>query len=352
MLRRLLAVLAALSLLPLVGGDPPGGRDRGAGARRQGPDRSSRPRSRRTGPRSARPSTASRTSPGRPSATSATAAATWPPTPACARCVDTLITGRGERSLWFGQNARYDDQVTLKASNLQVDAFVTDLRNRRVVEKLLDDKVNGPGSEAREMVRGYVAGANRWLQDNKVTDPACKKHAYLADKAEQLGKVTELDLWYGVYMANLLASSGVFVKEIVDATPPSPTDPGVPDAGTCPLKVGRPEPTRSRPRSSRVSAGTRSGPSARTPPRSAGDRTHDQARHDPRQPALPLARPLPLHPAAPDDPRQVRRRRRLAGRLAGGQHRLEQAGRVEPHRLHGVPLHAVRVPARWAPRRT
>ena len=28
------------------------------------------------------------------------------------------------------------------------------------------------------MVRGYVAGANRWLQDNKVTDPACKGDAY------------------------------------------------------------------------------------------------------------------------------------------------------------------------------
>src|SRR5688572_29903138 len=35
--------------------------------------------------------------------------------------VDTLITGRGERSLWFGKDARYDDQVTLEASNLQVD---------------------------------------------------------------------------------------------------------------------------------------------------------------------------------------------------------------------------------------
>jgi len=155
--------------------------------------------------------------------------------------VDTLITGRGERSLWFGQDARYDDQVTLEASNLQVDAFVTDLRNRRVVEKLLGDEVNGPGSEAREMVRGYVAGASRWLEDNTVTDPACKKHAYLADRAKgpgrQLGKVTELDLWYGVYLANLLASSGVFVKEIVDATPPAPTDPGIPDPGDVPVKV-------------------------------------------------------------------------------------------------------------------
>jgi acyl-homoserine-lactone acylase len=105
------------------------------------------------------------------------------------------------------------------------------------VEKLLADKVSGPGDEAKEMVRGYVAGANRWLQDNKVTDPACKRHAYLADGAKGLGEVTELDLWYGVYLANLLASSGVFVKEIVDATPPAPTDPGVPDPGDLPVGV-------------------------------------------------------------------------------------------------------------------
>ena len=142
--------------------------------------------------------------------------------------LDTLITGRGNRSLWFGPDATYDDQVTLQASNLQVDAFVTDLRNRHVVEKLLADKIRGPGPEARAMVEGYVAGANRWLRDNTVKDPECRDAAYLQDKNKGLGKVTALDLWYGVYLANLLASSGVFVKEIVGATPPSATDPGLP----------------------------------------------------------------------------------------------------------------------------
>jgi acyl-homoserine-lactone acylase len=143
--------------------------------------------------------------------------------------LDTLITARGNRSLWFGPDARYDDQVTLQASNLQVDAFVTDLRNRHVVEKLLADKVRGPGRQARAMVEGYVAGANRWLRDHTVKDPECRNAAYLEGLPKGgLGKVTALDLWYGVYLANLLASSGVFVKEIVDAAPPSPTDPGLP----------------------------------------------------------------------------------------------------------------------------
>src|SRR6476469_9708086 len=139
---------------------------------------------------------------------------------------DTLVTARGERSRWFGPTGRYNDQVTLDASNLQVDAFVTDLRNRHVVEKLLRDPVTGPGKPARAMVRGYTAGLNRYLAKvgpQGVTDPACHGAGYLREKA------TPLDLWYGVYLANLLASSGVFVKEIVDANPPSPGDPGIPN---------------------------------------------------------------------------------------------------------------------------
>ncbi|HET8961419.1 penicillin acylase family protein [Nocardioides sp.] len=139
---------------------------------------------------------------------------------------DTLVTGRAQRSRWFGPEARYNDQVTLEASNLQVDAFVQDLHNRRVVEKLLADEDRGPGPEARQMVRGYVAGVNRYLDrvgPSGVGDPECRGAGYLRQDARPI------DLWYGVYLANLLASSGVFVKEIVDADPPSPDDPGIPN---------------------------------------------------------------------------------------------------------------------------
>ncbi|CAN5678799.1 hypothetical protein BH11ACT8_BH11ACT8_21460 [soil metagenome] len=135
---------------------------------------------------------------------------------------DTLVTGRGLRSRWFGPKGHYDDYVTLSASNLQVDTFVGDLHNRRVVEKLLASKA-GPGTQARQIVNGYTAGINRWLRTNTVTDPACKGAGYLRPN------VRSIDLWYGVYLANLLASAGVFVKEIVDADPPSLADPGLPE---------------------------------------------------------------------------------------------------------------------------
>lgn len=143
---------------------------------------------------------------------------------------DTLLTGRGERSRWFGPNGTYNDQVTLDATNLQVDALVTDLHNRRVVEKLLADPVRGPGRQARAMVDGYAAGINRYLDKvgpKGVTDPACHGAAYLRTTARPI------DVWYGVYLANLLASTGVFVPQIVEAAPPLPgaTVPPVPSAG-------------------------------------------------------------------------------------------------------------------------
>lgn len=134
---------------------------------------------------------------------------------------DTLLTARAERSKYLGPDARYDDQVTLDATNLEVDAFVTDLHNRKVVERLLASPA-GPTPKARAMVRGYVAGINRWLRDNEITDPACADAEWISPTA------TALDLWYGVYLANLLASSGVFVKEIVGADPPTLDDPGLP----------------------------------------------------------------------------------------------------------------------------
>ncbi|HYF71833.1 MAG TPA: penicillin acylase family protein, partial [Nocardioides sp.] len=146
---------------------------------------------------------------------------------------DTLVTARGQRSRWFGPDARYNDQVTLEASNLQVDAFVTALHQRRVVERLLRDPVAGPGADAKAMVRGYVAGVNEYLREEKVTDPACRGAGYLRPD------VTALDLWYGVYLANMLASSGVFVKEIVDAAPPTPDDPGLPELPVRAAQVDR-----------------------------------------------------------------------------------------------------------------
>lgn len=138
---------------------------------------------------------------------------------------DTLLTGRGERSRYLGPDARYNDRVTLDATNVQTDAFFTDARKRKVVEKLLADPVRGPGQQTRAMVEGYIKGVNRYLASvggsKGVPDKACRGAAWVRP-------ASTLDLWYGLYAANLLASAGPFIGSIADADPPSLDDTGLP----------------------------------------------------------------------------------------------------------------------------
>jgi acyl-homoserine-lactone acylase len=136
---------------------------------------------------------------------------------------DTVMTARGRRSRYLGPDARYDDQVTLNATNLQADTLFGDIRNRRVVQRLLADRRAGPGAQTRALVRGYAAGVNHYLRRiggaRHVSDPACRGRAWVRPD------VTPMDVWSAIYSANLLASAGVFVPQIADAAPPSLTDP-------------------------------------------------------------------------------------------------------------------------------
>lgn len=151
---------------------------------------------------------------------------------------DVLLTGRGWRSRYLGPEGHYDDGVAMNGTNLQSDALVTDLRNRQVVEKLLAGPA-GPGAEARAMVTGYAAGVNKYLEDiggaDGITDPACQGADYIKPD------ITAMDVWYGVYLANIIASTGNFLKEIVGATPPSLKDPGLPSLATFGIVPPEPE---------------------------------------------------------------------------------------------------------------
>ena len=69
---------------------------------------------------------------------------------------DTVLTARGLRSRYLGPDRRYDDGVTLDATNLQTDTLFTDIRNRGVVRRLLTDPKAGPGRQTRALVRGYA----------------------------------------------------------------------------------------------------------------------------------------------------------------------------------------------------
>ena len=129
---------------------------------------------------------------------------------------DTLLTGRGERSRYLGPDAATTTASRIDGTNLQSRRPGHRPAQPQGRRELLADPKAGPGH----------AGARRWSPATppgveqvparhrrpRITDPACKGAAWIQPDA------TALDIWYGVYLANLIASTGNFLKEIVDAT--------------------------------------------------------------------------------------------------------------------------------------
>ena len=136
---------------------------------------------------------------------------------------ETLLTGRAQRSKWFGPEETYTDQVTLNATNLEVDTLFGDIINQGTVEALVnsDDPGIAPSDEIKAIVEGYIAGANKYFSDiggaAGITDPECAGEEWV----DSVLPATPMDLYRGIYAANLLASAGVFVSEISSAAPPA-----------------------------------------------------------------------------------------------------------------------------------
>jgi acyl-homoserine-lactone acylase len=129
--------------------------------------------------------------------------------------MDTLLTARGQRSLYEGPDVTYTDNVGGSATNLEWDTLVTDLHDRRVVEKLLADPVAGPSARAKAMVVAETAGINAWLAGHEIADPECADDAWIRPD------VTATDVWYAFYLAQLISSTTRLLPQITSATPPT-----------------------------------------------------------------------------------------------------------------------------------
>lgn len=129
--------------------------------------------------------------------------------------LDAVLTARGERSLYLGPDETYRDNVGGSGTNLQWDTLVTDLHDRQVVEALLADPVVGPSDRAKDMVEAEAAGINDWLSTHEITDPAC------ADQEWIQPDITSTDVWYVVYLAQLISSTTRLLGPITTAEPPA-----------------------------------------------------------------------------------------------------------------------------------
>src|SRR5690349_16350798 len=78
---------------------------------------------------------------------------------------DDVVTLSGQRSLFFGP----DGTTVYGDNNLASDLYHTWVNQSLVVELLLASPAPiGPSQQARDLVRGYVAGYNRYLAEHPV----------------------------------------------------------------------------------------------------------------------------------------------------------------------------------------
>ncbi|MGW0628861.1 penicillin acylase family protein [Streptomyces sp. NPDC002758] len=138
---------------------------------------------------------------------------------------DGFTTVRGERSRYFGPDASPDQSLSSAGRNLTSDLYFRGVREAGTVEQLLAEPAPaGPGREVKDLMRGFAAGYDAWLRQNRITDPACKGAAWVRP-------VTEVDVAARAFALSVLGGQGRAVDSITTAQPPTAAVPSeIPDA--------------------------------------------------------------------------------------------------------------------------
>ncbi|WP_306319452.1 MULTISPECIES: penicillin acylase family protein [unclassified Streptomyces] len=130
---------------------------------------------------------------------------------------DGFVTLRGERSRAFGPDAAPDGSLSSATKNLSSDLYFKGVREAHTVEKLLDVPAPaGPSRAAKDAMRGWAAGYNAWLKQNRITDPAC-------EGADWVKPITSLDVATRGFALAVLGGQGRGIEGITAAQPPTTT---------------------------------------------------------------------------------------------------------------------------------
>ncbi|MFV5997118.1 penicillin acylase family protein [Streptomyces sp. NPDC056231] len=137
---------------------------------------------------------------------------------------DGFVTLRGERSRYFGPDAAPDGSLSSATNNLSSDLYFRGVRDSGTVEKLLAVPAPaGQSHDVKELERGWAAGYNAWLKQNRTSDPVCRG-------ADWVRPVTMLDVATRAFALSVLGGQGRGIDGITAAQPPTgaPASPGVP----------------------------------------------------------------------------------------------------------------------------
>ena len=127
------------------------------------------------------------------------------------------VTVNAQRSRFFGPDATVDFGPNLATTNLQNDFVWQWILDQNLVEKELRLPAPlGPTAEVRELIRGYVAGYNKYLEETGVANLPDLRCA----GADWVRPITEKDIYLRAMHWNLWRSSGALAPQLVNATPP------------------------------------------------------------------------------------------------------------------------------------
>jgi acyl-homoserine-lactone acylase len=147
---------------------------------------------------------------------------------------DTYVTVRADRARFFGPDESYESRGNgAEINNLDSDFFYQRIIDIGKVEELRSQEPPvGPLPGLKKVVRGYVAGYNAFLRDrgvDRIRDPRCRG-------AEWVRPIEVIDAYRRFYQLGLLASQGVAVDGIANASPPTPgttrSGPGASERGS------------------------------------------------------------------------------------------------------------------------
>jgi acyl-homoserine-lactone acylase len=128
---------------------------------------------------------------------------------------DIYVTVGAQRSRYFGADAPANPAVGGASTNLASDLHFQQVNDSRLVEQAIARPAPlGPRKEAREIIRGYVAGYNRFVAERNISDPACRGAAWIRP-------ISEIDVYRHVQALAMISGQGLLIDGITEAQPPA-----------------------------------------------------------------------------------------------------------------------------------
>lgn len=131
---------------------------------------------------------------------------------------DMYVTLDAQRSRFFGPDAPGNPAVNDADSSLSSDLYFQQVNDSGLVERGMRRPAPlGPRPEVRDIVRGYVAGYNRFVAEGRITDPACRGAAWVRP-------IGEIEVYRQMHALSTIIGEGQFTNDITSAQPPTGTN--------------------------------------------------------------------------------------------------------------------------------